>query len=328
MTSTPAGSPRPASSAGRTLAIGDLLAATAKSQDSTAKSADSTAKGAESPAADPPETPANGVLVVRTSAAKATVAAIASGAPADRAGKSARQPETLQLVLRAALPRGIAAGGVRLAFPGCDLTVKPVDGPEPEHRRAAVLLTVDINRLTVNFTELQPLLFQPVAVDRALVAVFSSAIAHVLSAGDALDRHGVGHHLVGLAELVLRSALRQVLDRADALATRRREAIGYIKAHLADPGLSAERIADALFISRRRLYQLFDDGDGVSGRIRQLRIELAKSLLGDPAHAQQGVGEIAKRCGFVNSAHFSRTFHKVVGQPPREFRSTALGQSS
>ncbi|MBO0841181.1 MAG: helix-turn-helix domain-containing protein [Sciscionella sp.] len=295
-----------------------MLAATAKRTDSN--NADSTATE--------PETPANGVLVVRTSAAKATVAAIAAGAPVDRAGKSARQPETLQLVLRAALPRGVGATGIRLAFPGCDLAVKPVDGPEPEHRRAAVLLTVDISRLTVNFAELQPLLFQPVPVDRALVAVFSSAIAHVLSAGDALERHGVGHHLVGLTELVLRSALRQALDRADALATRRREAIAYIKAHLADPGLSAERIADALFISRRRLYQLFDDGDGVSGRIRQLRIELAKSLLGDPAHAQQGVGEIAKRCGFVNSAHFSRTFHKVVGQPPREFRATALRSSS
>ena len=77
--------------------------------------------------------------------------------------------------------------------------------------------------------------------------------------------------ITGLAELVLRSALRTELNRADAIATRRRDAVEYIKENLADPTLSADRIADALFISRRRLYQLFDDGDGVSGRLATVK---------------------------------------------------------
>src|SRR5437764_576717 len=79
-------------------------------------------------------------------------------------------------------------------------------------------------------------------------------------------------------------------DRADAIATRRRAAVDYIRANLANPGLTAERIADALFISRRRLYQLFDDGDGVSGRIRALRVDRARELLADPAMAGHGIG--------------------------------------
>ncbi|MGH3432116.1 MAG: helix-turn-helix transcriptional regulator, partial [Thermocrispum sp.] len=127
-------------------------------------------------------------------------------------------------------------------------------------------------------------------------------------------------------ELVLRSALRAELDRVDALTARRRAAEEFMRRRLADPALSADQIADALFISRRRLYQLFDDGDGVSGRIRALRIERAKALLGDPAKAARGIGEIARDCGFASSAHFSRTFRKLAGSTPKDFRDRALSR--
>jgi transcriptional regulator GlxA family with amidase domain len=75
-------------------------------------------------------------------------------------------------------------------------------------------------------------------------------------------------------------------------------------------------------VSRRRLYQLFDDGEGISGRIRRMRVERAQQLLADPTRASQGIGEVARLCGFVNAAHFSRTFRKVVGQTPREYRDS------
>ena len=63
----------------------------------------------------------------------------------------------------------------------------------------------------------------------------------------------------------------------------------------------------------------------MSGRIRQLRVEAAKELLGDPAHAAKGIGEVSRECGFANAAHFSRTFRKVVGQTPRDYRDSVLG---
>jgi AraC-like DNA-binding protein len=201
----------------------------------------------------------------------------------------------------------------------CALHVQPV---EPGH--GVVLLTVATARLSIGFGELRPLMFQPVAVDAALRAVFASAVANVLAAGGALDPHGLAHHLVGLAELVLRSALRAELDRVDTLVTRRRDALDYIRANLADPALGADQIAAALFVSRRRLYQLFDDGQGVSERIRGMRIDHAKALLTDPTRGALGIGEISRACGFVSAAHFSRTFRKAVGQTPREYRERAL----
>ncbi len=242
-----------------------------------------------------------GLLTVRASGAAAAKAALSGGAST---------PEHIQLLLRCAVPEGFP-GGAELRYPDCSLHVLPV---------GAAMLTVATARLSIGFADLKPLLFQPVPVAPPLRSLFSGAVAHVLSAAPVLDPHGLAHHLLGLAELVLRSALKSELDRVDAAASRRRDAVEYMREHLSDPTLSADRVADALFISRRRLYQLFDDGQGVSERIRGLRIDRAKALLADPAKAARGIGEIARDCGFVSAAHFSRTFRQVVGRTPSEFR--------
>lgn len=266
---------------------------------------------------------ASGYLVVRASGANATRQAIdatraAKAAGGKPAGRSS-EPDMVQLAMRASLPKYLPPDGIALQFPECALRAHPGSGGQ-----GVVLLAVAAHKLSISFAELRPLLFQPVPVDRPLQTLFAASVSHLLVVAESLDSHGVKPYLVGLAELVLRSALRTELDRADAIATRRRAAVDYIKQHLADPSLTAERIAEALFISRRRLYQLFDDGDGVSGRIRQLRIDRARELLSDPAHAVRGVGEISRQCGFANAAHFSRTFRKVVGETPREYRDRIL----
>lgn len=265
---------------------------------------------------------ASGYLVVRASGASATRQAI-DATRAAKAGGTKRQtsePDMVQLAMRASLPKYLPADGIALQFPECALRAHPgADG-----QGGVVLLAVAAHKLSISFGELRPLLFQPVPVDRPLQTLFAASVSHLLVVAESLDPHGIKPYLVGLAELVLRSALRTELDRADAIATRRRAAVEYIKHNLSDPSLTAERIAEALFISRRRLYQLFDDGDGVSGRIRQLRIDRARELLSDPAHAVRGVGEISRQCGFANAAHFSRTFRKVVGETPREYRDRVL----
>lgn len=245
---------------------------------------------------------ARGQLVVRSSGAAAAVAAMTGVAGA---------PDSVQLLVRCPAPRG----ATELRLPDCGLVTRPAEPPP-----GVVMLTVAAARLTIGFDELRPLMFQPVDLHPALRATFASTVAHVLAGGDALDRHGLGHHLHGLAELVLRSALRTELDRVDTLAARRREAVRFIAANLSDPALGADQVAGALFVSRRRLYQLFDDGQGVSERIRGMRLDHARSLLADPTRGALGIGEIARACGFVSAAHFSRVFRTAVGRTPREYR--------
>jgi AraC-like DNA-binding protein len=261
----------------------------------------------------------SGQLIVRASGAAAARAAMMGTAPA---------PEQIQLLIHCPVPRAVAAAGAKLTFSDCTLHLLPIGPPDGEApgNRGVVMLTVSTAKLSIGFGELRPLMFQPVETDAALRSLFASAVAHVLAAGGVLDAHGLAHHLLGLAELVLRTALRVELDRVDALAARRREAVEYMRAHLGEQSLSADKVADALFISRRRLYQLFDDGQGVSERIKGLRIDRAKALLSDPAKAAKGIAEVAKDCGFATAAHFSRTFGKLVGQTPTEFRERALAR--
>jgi AraC-like DNA-binding protein len=257
---------------------------------------------------------AEGVLVVRASGANAALAALS--------GTTTRGTQDVQLVMRAPVPRRLPASARELRAPGCSVELRP---PADELRTGVVVLTVAAHRLSIDMAELQPLMFQQVEVERPLANLFASAVGHLLAVADrpdALEQHGIAHYLVGLTELVLRSALRTQLHRTDTAAARYRAAVEYVNRHLADPDLSAERIADALFVSRRRLYQLFDDGEGISGRIRRMRVERAKELLADPTRGAHGIGELARQCGFVNSAHFSRTFRKLVGSTPREFRDS------
>ncbi|RKT56433.1 helix-turn-helix transcriptional regulator [Saccharothrix australiensis] len=250
---------------------------------------------------------AGGLLTVRASGAAAARAAL---------NGTSGPPEHIQLLVGCAVPEGLPNSGVELRLPDCSLHVVPA---------GAVLLTVAETRLTIGFTELKPLMFRPVPADAALRSVVAGAVAHVLPAAHVLDPHGLAHHLLGLAELVLRSALKAELERVDSPAARRRDALEFMREHLSDPNLGADVIARALHISRRRLYQLFDDGQGVSERIRGLRVDRAKALLCDPAKAGRGIGEIARDCGFVSAAHFSRTFRQVVGRTPSEFRGRWTG---
>jgi AraC-like DNA-binding protein len=258
------------------------------------------------------DAPASGYLVVRASGAAAARAAILGG-PARSGG-----PDRIQLLLRCPIPRAVAESGAELKFADATLHLRP---SEPG---GVVLLTVAAAKLSISFAELRPLMFRPVEVAAPLRSLVAGAVAHVLAAGPRLDPHGLAHHLLGLAELVLRSALRVELDRVDALAARRREALEYMRAHLAEQSLSADKIAEALYISRRRLYQLFDDGQGVSERLKGLRIERAKAVLADPAKAGRGIAEVARDCGFTSAPHFSRTFRRATGRTPREYREQAL----
>ncbi len=51
--------------------------------------------------------------------------------------------------------------------------------------------------------------------------------------------------------------------------------------------------------------------------INGLRINIAMGLLGE---AGRSMNDIAFACGFTNQYHFTRTFKKFAGVPPREFR--------
>lgn len=96
----------------------------------------------------------------------------------------------------------------------------------------------------------------------------------------------------------------------------------YIEANLGDPDLGPGNIAAAHYISTRHLHDLFQQiGTTVAASIRQRRLERCRRDLGDPVLAGRPVTAIAARWGFLDAAHFSRTFRAAYGESPTGYRS-------
>ncbi|MEV0467104.1 AraC family transcriptional regulator [Nocardia tengchongensis] len=125
---------------------------------------------------------------------------------------------------------------------------------------------------------------------------------------------------------LLAAALALGTDRrpseSAASCHKRQQVIAYIKANLADPDLSLDRIAHACKLSRGQLYRLFArTDDGPMQLLRRLRVEKArKLLLGAP---EQTIAAIAQACGFTGERNFYRVFRAETGLAPGEYRAPA-----
>jgi AraC family transcriptional regulator len=100
---------------------------------------------------------------------------------------------------------------------------------------------------------------------------------------------------------------------------RLRRVDDYLRANLHEP-VSLEDLAAHVNLSRFHLLRLFKQqyGETPLKRLTRLRMDEAKRCL------QQGklsIGEIAKRCGYENPAHFASAFRRVAGVAPTAYRS-------
>ncbi|MGP3934584.1 helix-turn-helix domain-containing protein [Nonomuraea sp. KM88] len=138
------------------------------------------------------------------------------------------------------------------------------------------------------------------------------------------DGQRLGMVLVDLVSVCFSSLLecgaggRESYRRQDLVRRIR----AHIQRHLGDHQLSPSSIAEAYHISVSYLHRLFQEqGDTVCGWIRDQRLRCTRRDLADAALADVPIRQIAARWGFGAPADFSRTFRKVYGESPREFRS-------
>lgn len=133
---------------------------------------------------------------------------------------------------------------------------------------------------------------------------------------------------LGAAAVQLASAfLGGLADREGLLPPETRQTMllrrvkVFIEAHLTEPRLSPQTIADAHNISVRYLHHLFrSEQQTVSARIRELRLDRCRADLAHPGLATHPVGAIGARAGFTDAAAFNRAFKAAFGMPPGEYR--------
>lgn len=160
----------------------------------------------------------------------------------------------------------------------------------------------------------------------ALTADFLGGLAdrmHVLTGRSAgrLGRSAVD--LVG-ALLTERAEDRVGEHAAGGTETLRTAALDFVEDRLADPELGPPMVAAHLFLSVRRLHEIFQDEEHtLSAWIRHRRLQQCRRALLDPAHAHRPVSRIGAAWGFPDAAHFSRVFKQEFGLSPAQFRSAA-----
>ncbi|MDB5580106.1 MAG: transcriptional regulator, arac family [Bradyrhizobium sp.] len=99
----------------------------------------------------------------------------------------------------------------------------------------------------------------------------------------------------------------------------------YIKAHLPDPGLAPETLAQAMGISVRYLHKVFEQSGQTFGEyLLGARLDRALSALSRPDAARLSIKQIAFGHGFRNPSHFSTCFRRRFGFSPLEARLSAL----
>ncbi|WP_111414364.1 GlxA family transcriptional regulator [Billgrantia lactosivorans] len=100
-----------------------------------------------------------------------------------------------------------------------------------------------------------------------------------------------------------------------------RRSIAVLEQHLGEP-ISMETLAERVGTSRRNLERRFRETLGVGPQkfARDLRLRYGLWLL---HYTGKSVTEIGERCGFADTAHFSRHFRSAFGMPPSEMRKRA-----
>lgn len=174
--------------------------------------------------------------------------------------------------------------------------------------------------------------------DRLLRSLMSRAVPASQGPGAVLSefvsttvrqRTGVA---AGAAEHLGRAAVDLVaaaLSGPDTLASEpdpvRWQVISFIRAHLADPGLSHESVAAAHHMSSRTLHRLFStEQQSVSQLIRTMRLDAIHRELTSDGFAAQSITQIAARWGLHDMPHFTRVFRATYGMRPSDLRNGRL----
>lgn len=121
--------------------------------------------------------------------------------------------------------------------------------------------------------------------------------------------------LAGLNQLLRKSSLQENLENS---ASRLNLLLAWLEDHFADE-VNWDAVADQFSLSLRTLHRQLKQKTGLTPQryLNRLRLMKARHLL---RHSEASVTDIAYRCGFSDSNHFSTLFRREFNWSPRDIR--------
>lgn len=126
-------------------------------------------------------------------------------------------------------------------------------------------------------------------------------------------------HLKSWACLLIESGIELLAANHRNVSALTGKALAYIAEHLHEEGLSREQIAASVYLNPAYLSRLFKRETGLSltDYIVSQRIDTAKALLIEGASK---ISNIAEATGYSHLSYFAKSFKRMVGMTPQEFR--------
>jgi len=120
----------------------------------------------------------------------------------------------------------------------------------------------------------------------------------------------------------VRCAVTRNLGELSRLHDALRKALLYLGEHYAEP-ISLGQLADQAHVSPSHLGYLFRSVLSTTFKplLQRIRIEKAKEIFS--SDARRRITEVSLSVGFGDLSHFEKSFRRIVGQSPREYRRTA-----
>ncbi len=118
-----------------------------------------------------------------------------------------------------------------------------------------------------------------------------------------------------LADIGSRQAIACSETEPQAVASAKQ----FVQSHAEEP-IKLEQVVQHVNVSRFYFCKLFKKATGMTltEYIARVRVEKAKTLLGDPSLR---ISEVVYAAGFGSIPHFNSVFKHYVGMPPTEYRA-------
>ncbi|KAB8289583.1 AraC family transcriptional regulator [Bifidobacterium avesanii] len=152
------------------------------------------------------------------------------------------------------------------------------------------------------------------------VTPFDEIVGHMLAYSDRSYSNGM--MLQGLLLAFLSTLIGSVTSVAEDLDPRDNRyldaAVNYIHEHINEP-LQVADVAAALYISRAYLCTVFQTNLKITPKIFIMKAKIFQAAE-DIRHSPVPIAQLAERYGYATPFAFSKSFKRIMGMSPRDFR--------